>query len=262
MKNIESIQGYIDGTMFSSGLKIFTGSENHEEKTRISALKELLRDKRIIHLGCTDHLPLIQEKIERNMWLHGILDEYCTECFGIDISEGAIAYLKTKLGYKNICCADILEEDVLKDKTGTWDYLLLGEILEHVDNPVSFLAAIHANYAGRIQKIVITVPNALNLYFARNVKRGIEHVNTDHRYWFTPFTLLKVVNRSGFKNTELTYVNRIPLTFAERIIRKFKKMSSIRLKYPKCYFDTLLVTADFNDKYHLLCKPTPEHTEV
>ncbi|MBE9547614.1 MAG: hypothetical protein IMF10_09025 [Proteobacteria bacterium] len=72
--------------------------------------------------------------------------------------------------------------------------------MEHVDNPVLFLDSIKRKYSKHIDKLIITVPNAFkieNFIFIKN--DNIEMINSDHRYWFTPYTLGKVVTRACLK---------------------------------------------------------------
>ena len=54
--------------------------------------------------------------------------------------------MKTSLNYNNVLCADIINDDIPSLKKEKWDYLIMGEILEHIDNPVSFLTKINEKY--------------------------------------------------------------------------------------------------------------------
>lgn len=242
---ISEIKEYISGEKFSSGLTLFLNEKKIEMKSRINLICELVKGKRVIHLGFTDHLPLIKAKIENNTWLHGLLDKQCSECFGVDIDQETVDYVRTEYGYDNTICADILVDDLLKEKQGMWDYIILGEILEHVENPVNFIGTIQKKYQGKINKIIITVPNLFCKYHARNILKGVEHINTDHRYWFTPFTILKVVHEAGFRNAVLDFAELCPLNFKELSIRKLKKYIGIQSKYYPTYFLSLIVIADF-----------------
>lgn len=38
-------------------------------------------------------------------------------------------------------------------------------------------------------------------------RNGIELINTDHKYWFTPFTIGKVLLQAGIKPIELFFAN-------------------------------------------------------
>jgi hypothetical protein len=102
------------------------------------------------------------------------------------------------LGYKDVVCGDITEgiDEVYKNK---WDYIIMGEILEHVENPCSFLNKVSHACKESIEKILITVPNAFRLNNFNLAKNGIELINSDHYYWFTPYTLMKVLANSGYE---------------------------------------------------------------
>ena len=78
-----------------------------------------------------------------------------------------------------------------------WDYIVAGEVLEHIDDPVMFLKSIREKYGACTERILITVPNALSYTNFRFALRNIEMINTDHRFWFTPYTLLKVASQAG-----------------------------------------------------------------
>ncbi|WP_425883690.1 class I SAM-dependent methyltransferase [Parabacteroides sp. ASD2025] len=226
--SLDNISEYLDGTKFSSSLDIKLKKSLYEEKTRIEKLLEILKGKRVIHLGFTDHIPLIAEKIKKGQWLHGLLDRVCSECYGVDINLEAVDYVKSNYNYPNVICADISATDILKSKSGVWDFILLGEILEHIDNPVSFIKGIRMDYEGKINKIVVTVPNILNVSAMNYMKKGIEHINTDHRYWFTPYTILKVLKIAGYKNPQIYYVNRCRLPFFLLAKRKIKTLFGLK----------------------------------
>lgn len=80
-----------------------------------------------------------------------------------------------------------------------WDYLVLAEVLEHIDNPVRFLQAPVARYKHCVRALIITVPNAFDEGNQRFAKQHTEGINSDHRYWFTPYTLCKVAHAAGLE---------------------------------------------------------------
>jgi hypothetical protein len=80
-----------------------------------------------------------------------------------------------------------------------WDYIVAGEVLEHIDDPVMFLKSIREKYGACTERIIITVPNALSYTNFRFALRNIEMINSDHRFWFTPFTLMKVATEAGIE---------------------------------------------------------------
>lgn len=157
----------------------------------------------MLHVGCVDHLPLIDEKIEAETWMHEILCSVAAKCGGIDTNAEGIEALR-KRGYDDLWVGDPSETTDSDLMSRDWDVLFLGEMLEHVDDPVGFLRRLHVVWAGRAETVVVTVPNALSWSTIRGgLGAGTEVVNTDHRYWFTPFTLAKVAHQAGFDVEQL-----------------------------------------------------------
>lgn len=81
--------------------------------------------------------------------------------FGIDVSEEQIAYAQDRLGLRNCICGDALE--FLGDQSGTYDAILLLDVMEHLDvaYAVDLCRAVH-----RALKpdgvFIVLVPNALS----------------------------------------------------------------------------------------------------
>lgn len=201
---------YLSGSSFSSGLTIKICQSGDLLEDRFSIIENITRGKDIIHLGCVDHLPIIEEKIRKNIWLHSRLCSCAHRCLGIDINSEGIKYLETKLGYTDLVCADITEPNIPELMNNQWDFLIMGEILEHVDNPCAFLKVIHENYSQNIHRIIITVPNALSW---QNISHTFSHeecINTDHRYWFTPYTLGKIITQAGMEVEEFSFCQPFP----------------------------------------------------
>jgi hypothetical protein len=191
---------YLTGEKFSNGKLMKVAAPESKVVYRLDYLEELVRGSKVLHVGFADHVPLIAEKIKKNEWLHKRLVESAGHCLGIDIDEEAIGYIRNTYGYDHLLNYNLLNDTPSPEiKSGTWDYMIMGEILEHIDNPVLFLSQIYKNYGENIKHLVITVPNAFSLANARLLKNNIEYLNTDHRYWFSPYTLAKVVSRAGWK---------------------------------------------------------------
>ncbi len=189
---------YLAGRTFDTG-KIFDFLQmGKKDETRITMTEKLLRSRKVLHLGACDHIECIDEKRRNMTWMHGILCQIAKKIIGIDINEEAVVYCNTR-GIDNIFCADITKEiDTVKKHLKTVGggkekyWLYAGELLEHLSDPVDFLSCIQSNYSDMIDKIVITVPNAFRLDNFRFALNGQEGINTDHRHWFSPFTLSKI----------------------------------------------------------------------
>ncbi|MDN5338800.1 MAG: hypothetical protein PWQ20_1870 [Thermotogaceae bacterium] len=69
----------------------------------------------------------------------------------------------------------------------------------------------------------MTAPNALrysNFIFAQ---KNIEVINSDHRYWFTPYTLSKIALMAGIKPIDIVLAETYPNNDVEygNLIRKY-----------------------------------------
>lgn len=191
---------YLSGEKFSNGREIHFefDSSDFNYLSRVDVLTDLVKDKKIIHLGCVDEKETIRHRMKRGKWLHKEMDDVAARCLGVDINEDGVEFIRNEIGYADIIVADVTAEpegDLLLDD---WDYFMVPEVLEHVNNPVDFLEKIRKHYKGKVKQMVITVPNAFTPENMSRAKKGVEVINTDHRFWFTPFTLAKVVINAGF----------------------------------------------------------------
>lgn len=236
MKSTEKDYIYLTGKKSSNGY--FMKLENNRLYSRTEKLLEILGGGYVIHIGCCDHLPLIQEKIKSHAWLHGLLDECCAYVCGIDINPKAVEHVNSnKYAKHNVICADITSSNLSNIFQKKFDYVLLGEILEHVDNPVTFLTKMKRNFSkyGFDGKYIITVPNAF--CFQKNqYLKGIEGINTDHRYWFTPYTISKVMYRSDIYPEEIIFVDyETGLNGSSKYTNLFFKAYKKLFKKPSSY---------------------------
>jgi hypothetical protein len=196
----DEVKKYITGKKFSDRYKFLLKETKKDKcKNRLNLIKELVKDKKVIHVGCVDHVELVEWKIKRGYYLHKIITDSASKVIGIDINKSGIDYLNKKLGFNNAIYSDITKDTPNTIIDDNWDYMILGEILEHTDNPVLFLENIIKRYSSYIKSIIITVPNALRYQNFTTGFSNSEYINSDHRYWFTPYTLSKVIVQSGMK---------------------------------------------------------------
>ena len=136
MKISEEMDKYLMGEEFSSSGQFDYNSEKRRKWEREEALIKILdrnKSQSVVHLGCCDHMDLIDKKIHSGSWLHGNLQKKCKNLMGIDINEEAVSYLLEEKKISKIICADI-EKDVklIKEKMDEynngekWNYLLGG----------------------------------------------------------------------------------------------------------------------------------------
>ena len=233
---------YLQGKKFSNNLQV-PYNFLAPIPSRVTLLGDLAKGKRILHLGCLDHLPLIDGKISNNKWLHKILTENASVCLGIDINTETKEYVEKKYGFKNIIIGDFTKEKLPQVSSQQWDYAILGEILEHIDNPVAYLQSIRDLYKDCLKKIVITVPNAWTQRTMQMASQSIEIINSDHRYWFTPYTLTKVMMQAGLVVEEVHFANRVPLTIPGLVRKKILHTFGKEPKYNFTYASSIVAVA-------------------
>lgn len=226
---------YLRGERLSLGHKFFWGERNSCE-TRFEYILSKIKGNRVVHVGFADHNPdVIREKLEEGKWLHKAMVDVSKRCIGVDINEEATRFVREELNLEDVVSADLLNDEIPCVFEEKWDYLVLGEMLEHVDNPVAFLSRIHDRFADVAEKIIITVPNA---FYYKNFKlawSSFENINTDHRYWFTPFTLAKVMNQAGLSVEHVGCTQDFSLPFSPDLswwILKFHPL--LRAKVVAC----------------------------
>ena len=216
MKLNNDVLEYLTDTKFSNGKKFLFKEKNETSITsRQELLTNLSKNKNVIHLGACDHIPLILKKIGENQWLHKLLTDSAKNIIGIDINHDAVEYCNN-LGYDNIYCYDMITDaDAIISKIKTIvdndnnqkiDYIIAGEIVEHLEDPINFLKQINNIYADYVECIIVTVPNILNYRYLSYAMKSIECINTDHKYWFTPYTISKVLTIAGMKVNEIMFV--------------------------------------------------------
>ncbi len=181
--------------------------------TKNDFLRQLAIGKKILHIGCVDH-TFFDDRIKGAQWLHSILTECAQDCLGIDIDKDGIAKIKTKFNYDNVIYWNILTEPVpAQVKKQKWDYIFLPEVLEHIANPGEFLQALRTKLKPLAKQLVITVPNALALRNFLYALKNREEANTDHKFFFSPVTLSKLLFETGFTPLEFFFCNYNPLSY-------------------------------------------------
>lgn len=212
---------FLSGATFSNAHRFELGNAGRAPR-RVERLIELCRGQRVLHVGCCDHLDLIRAKVEQGVYLHQKLSAVAVSCVGTDINAEGIALLH-KLGFPEVYQPDEVPGD-------EFDLCLLGDVIEHVGDVVSFLKSMRRYH---FKQIVVATPNAFRL---RNFLSRGELINTDHRYWFSPYTLCKVLDDAGYAP------RRVELCHSDYVTWKGAAVARLLDLTPK-YRDTLIVSA-------------------
>ncbi len=195
MNKTSSTMSYLKGTKFSNGAYFRVTRSPVVERN--SLLVSMVENKRVLHMGCADHIDLIEKKRKKGQYLHGLLESKASYLVGTDVNRDALSKME-KSGISGLYHIDNLPENE------RFDILLVPDVIEHVGNVEEFLESLQKINA---TTIVITTPNAFRLQ-NRSLFQS-EIVNTDHRYWFSPYTLSKSIYEAGFSIEEYYYTDRL-----------------------------------------------------
>ena len=122
---------------------------------------------------------------------------------GIDIDSEAVKEAQKR------CNAYVL--DISKDKVpGKYDIIVLGDILEHLEDPLKILSSLKENL-NNDGYIIVSIPNIVNIYprlkiFFGNFdykEKGI--FDRTHLKFFTRKSFKEFIKRAGFKIEKLEY---------------------------------------------------------
>lgn len=190
MQRNPTVDSYLTGRTFSNSGKFRVGRAPFIDRTTL--ITEVARGKRVMHLGCADHLALIQQKRADGSYLHDRIAEVAEHLVGVDTNAAALAEMRAA-GIDDLYLPEDLPPSL------QFDLVVAPDVIEHVGNVEDFL-----KYAGSFGcPVLITTPNALGMDNRTRVRS--ELVNTDHRYWFSPYTLARSIVAAGFTIDEFYY---------------------------------------------------------
>jgi 2-polyprenyl-3-methyl-5-hydroxy-6-metoxy-1,4-benzoquinol methylase len=158
---------------------------------RITYLCNLVRGRRILDVGVVEHL-LDASSSER--WLHGKLCEVAEKCVGVDVLTKELEQLRLR-GY------DVRNVDLAHGPLDeTFDIIVMGEIIEHIDQPGSLLrnAAMMLEEGG---VLVLTTPNPwyVNVIIKNLLDTTPFTDSVDHVSWYDASTLYEIGQRCGLQ---------------------------------------------------------------
>ncbi len=167
---------------------------------RLEMIKQTSAGKKVLHLGCTNW-PYTNEALGSDMLLHVELSRVAKDLYGFDYDQEGIDVLEAK-GYTNLFRADLEKLDEV-DLDETFDVIIAGEMIEHLNNPGLFLNGIK-RFMNADTQLVITTINAYSgmrflIYGLRGKGGEVEPVHPDHVAYYSYSTLKLLLERHGFE---------------------------------------------------------------
>jgi hypothetical protein len=180
--------------------------------------------------------------VKNGSWLHGIISNAAKLCVGIDIDQKGYDIVHRELGIANIQLLDLsrsVEEKELGDLHKIqWDLILCPEMLEHITNHQQFLQNLYS-FAHCGTTLIITGPNAFQLANFINALRRFEATNSDHKYWFTFYTLSRMLAANGWRPEKLIYYN------GPRGMHWMDVLSRLATRISRIFSDGLIIEATY-----------------
>lgn len=188
---------------------------------------ESVRNKSVLDVGFIEHdvTYMFKEK-----WKHAHIAKSAKSCKGIDYADQSLIDLARNHGY------DVEKCDATSniDLGHRFDVVNIGDVIEHVNNPVSLLefAERHLNSGGG-GTVFVTTPSPYFYVFLRSIFSGKTYIpNLDHVRWVTPANMLELSSRSGLNLIGIRYFLPERLGFFRRYLRrKFPELFSMTYLY-------------------------------
>ena len=160
---------------------------------RLDYITEACKGLRVLDLGAMDETA-IQSKAH-SQWLHARIAEVAQAIVGVDNSS-LIPTGGYDTGFSTIHRGDVyaLSPDMMPD----CEIIVAGEILEHVSDPVGFLAHIQSTFPA--SRLIATTPNATGLTNVLLAPFLRESMHKDHVAIFSYKSLNTIAVRAGYEN--------------------------------------------------------------
>ena len=173
---------------------------------RLEIIKDFCSGKKVLHLGCTNY-PYTKEAIDSDMLLHFELEKICSDLWGLDGDEKGIDIIRSH------CTNQLLNGDLENlaevPIEGTFEVIVAGEMIEHLNNPGLFLNGIK-RFMNKNSVLLLTTINAYCamrfFYYGARGRRGkAEPVHPDHVAYYSYSTLKLLLERHELRMDRFLY---------------------------------------------------------
>ena len=182
----------------------------HGAKSKDAIIISKCRNKNVLDVGCAGQ----DRNFESKEWLHNRIRCVAREIHGVDILKSEIKKLSA-MGYS------IFHIDELASLNNKYEVIVMSDVIEHVNNPVSFLRT-YSQCLVDDGEMIVSTPNS-------NRARNFIHIlisnnyaiNFEHTMWLCPKTFLEIIERSGLYPTEFYWLNEYNLNNRLTAVQNF-----------------------------------------
>lgn len=186
-------------------------------------LHSQIKGKRILDIGVAEHDI---SHINQDGWQHKFIVEHSSYCVGVDIIEDLVTLLNTK-GY-NIKCVDATSDIDLGER---FDVVLIGDVIEHVNNPVDLLKFAMRHCTENAIVIVATPNPFFYKNFIDTIRNSTFVANFEHISWITPSMAMEIARRAGAELKEYLFFSKCHRHFQSFWHHKFPEIFRDRFCY-------------------------------
>lgn len=172
-------------------------------------LLDFVRDQTVLDIGIVAHTI---EQADDPRWRHNRIRSVAASTLGIDILAAPIAQLQRR-GY-DVRLVDATSDTDLQQR---FNRVVIGDVLEHVDNPVALLrfAGRHLAPTGRV---LCSTPNPFYIgHIVSTLRAGTFIANAEHVTWITPTMALELARRAGLRLFAYWHTRRTGGTVLNRL---------------------------------------------
>ena len=181
----------------SSPLEITVGQPEETITYVQEVVTQLVQGKQVIDMLGPLSLVDIQRRMENGTWWHDAMAQEAALCMRVTERPEVVPRVENQTApvllheHKEVMLPSELQDRM-------WDYLVVDTWLSQVDHPVQVLQHLREQWGSHIRHLIVIVPHAFS---ATNMGLVLEHresVHAEQRYWFSPYTLAKVLTRAGY----------------------------------------------------------------
>lgn len=180
---------------------------------------DFVRDRSVLDIGVIGH---VVERSGAEDFRHGFIKKLASSLVGIDILEDPVNHLQS-LGY-DVRLMDATSDADLGQR---FERVVIGDVIEHVDDPVKLLkfAARHLAPGGRI---LCTTPNPFYVgYLVEMFRHGMVIENAEHVNFIIPSNALELAHRAGVRLDELHHFGGGGNTLLRRALISILKLTRL-----------------------------------
>lgn len=170
---------------------------------RIDFILDQCIDKRILHIGFSDH-PFTLEKISNGSLLHLQIQKITNSVMGLDIDKNTIRQYREITKDENVVYGDITLQYPLEATDFKPEIILLSEVLEHLEEPYKAIEVLYKSFPGGT-KVLVTVPNYTSLDCLAASFNKTESIHPLHHWYFSPYTLRRLFDDKRFELEQLHF---------------------------------------------------------